>query len=265
MDIFEKTTELRAAGVNSCLVTVTKASGGTPARAAFKMLVTESGGLFGTVGGGALENRAIEEARQLLVRGESLFLELDLATLGMSCGGRVSLFFEYLQAARGFVLFGGGHVGRALTPMLEALGFRITVFDNREEVAGLLRGENRDVVIGDYADISAVADRVRADRRCFIATHGHQHDYRVLKQLLNLDAAYSYIGLIGSKNKVLTALNKARREGLKIPEALYAPVGLNLGGDTAAEIAVAIAAEVVALQHNRPAAHMRLAEVTAPD
>jgi xanthine dehydrogenase accessory factor len=263
MNIFEKTTELQAAGVSSCLVTVTEASGGTPARAGFKMLVTESGELFGTVGGGALENRAIEEAKQLLARGESLFLQLDLAKLGMTCGGRVSLFCEYLPAARGFVLFGGGHVGRALTPMLEALGFRVTVFDNREEVAELLRAQSRTVVIEDYQDISAVAGRVRADRCCFIATHGHEHDYRVLKQLLELDVEYRYIGLIGSKNKVLTTLKKARREGLKIPAQLYAPVGLDLGGDTAAEIAVAVAAEVVAVQYGRTAAHMRLPEVTA--
>lgn len=264
MNIFAKATELQAAGVNACLLTVTEASGGTPARVGFKMLVTEAGGLFGTVGGGALENRAIEEARQLLARGESLYLQLDLSKLGMTCGGRVGLFCEYLPSARGFVLFGGGHVGRALAPMLEALGFRVTVYDNREDVAGPLRAENRSVVIGGYDDISAVAERVRADRHCFIATHGHAHDYQVLKQLLTLDTEYRYIGLIGSKNKVRSTLEKARREGLKIPEQLFAPVGLDLGGDTAAEIAVAIAAEVVALEHSRPAAHMRLPQGGAP-
>jgi xanthine dehydrogenase accessory factor len=265
MDILKKATELQTAGIDSCLVTVTEAGGGTPARVGFKMLVSETGELFGTVGGGALENQAIEEAKELISRGRSRMLQFDLAELNMTCGGRVSLFCEYLAGSRGFVLFGGGHVGRALTPMLEALGFSVTVFDNREEVAGLLRAENRTVMIGDYNDISEVADRVRADRFCFIATHGHEHDYQVLKQLLTLGVEYRYLGLIGSKNKVRTTLKQAREEGLKIPERLYAPVGLDLGGDTAAEIAVAIAAEVGAVQYGRPgAAHMRLSEVSTP-
>ncbi|MBN2552458.1 MAG: XdhC family protein, partial [Spirochaetales bacterium] len=165
---------------------------------------------------------------------------------------------EYMQARQGFMLFGGGHIGRALTPILESLDFRVTVFDSRPEVRDLLvEKDGRSIIIGDYEDIGTAADVLRTCRFCFIATHGHLHDFQVLKQVLEAKEDYRYVGLIGSRSKIRTTLEKLAASGLKAPEFLYAPVGLKIGGDTPAEIAISIAAEVVAVQHGAEAPHMR--------
>jgi xanthine dehydrogenase accessory factor len=250
--------ELLEAGTDLVMVTVIKASPGTPGKEGFKLLVTDDGRQHGTVGGGAIEHQAVREARQLLASRESRVADYDLRSLGMKCGGKATLVFEYLPGRRGFVLFGGGHVGRALAPILESLGFRVTIFDDRPEVRALLpETPARRLLIGSYMDISPVTAALTEDGFCFIATHGHEHDYAVLRQLLRLGKALRYIGLIGSRSKVRATLKRLGEEGLEAPGSLYAPVGLPIGGDTAAAIAVSVAAEVVAVLSAAKVPHMR--------
>jgi len=250
--------DLLEAGADVVMITVLKASAGTPGKEGFKLLVTDDGRLHGTIGGGALEHRAVAEARQLFASRESRVAEYDLLSVGMKCGGRTTLVFDYLPARRSFVLFGGGHVGRALTPMLEALGFGVTVFDDRPQVRETLPEQaGRRVLIGSYGDISAVTGALGNGGLCFIATHGHEHDYEVLQQLLRSGTALRYLGLIGSRGKVRATLKRLREEGLQVPDCLYAPVGLPIGGDTAAAIAVSVAAEVVAVLSGAEVPHMR--------
>ena len=277
MSLYREIASILESGRSLVLVTVVDTSSSSPGREGFKLAVAEDGELRGTVGGGALEHRAVELAREMLGSGPGgaaggaeagapRLVELDLAALGMECGGKATLLFERLAAQEPFVLFGGGHVGRALAPLLEGLGYRVTVFDDREAVRAPLAGTaggpaaggpSREVVIGPFADISPVAPRLAAGGRCFIATHGHEHDSAVLRQLLRLEVGWSYIGMIGSRRKVRAALERLRGEGLAVPPQLYAPVGLDLGGGSPAEIAVAVAAELIALRHGRPVPHLR--------
>ena len=258
MDILKTCSSLIERGISLVLVTVVKAGRGTPGKEGFKMILTDRGELFGTVGGGAIEHRAVEDGKEVLKTRENRLESYDLAKLEMKCGGQVTLLYEYMQGRRGFMLFGGGHIGRALTPILESLGFRVSVFDSRPEVRELLgEAEGRTIMIGDYDDIGEAADTLRACEFCFIATHGHQHDFQVLRQVLQAKDGYRYVGLIGSRAKIRTILEKLKAAGLQAPEYLYAPVGLKIGGDTPAEIAISIAAEVVAVVHGAEAPHMR--------
>ncbi len=259
MNIFRIGAELLERGIDLVLVTVLKASPGTPGKEGFKLILTEEGELSGTVGGGALEKRAIDEAKEVMRERKNRLLELDLQDEGMLCGGRVTLTLEFLRAGRGFVIFGGGHMGRALTPILESLGFRVTVFDNRPEVKEMLReGPRREIIIGDYRNISTVLEKTIRAGFCFVATHGHGYDYDVVKQLLSTEQPFSYIGMIGSNKKVGTLFKRLRSEGIFVPDYLYAPVGLDLGGDTPAEIAVSIAAEVITIIRGKSGTHLRL-------
>ena len=213
---------------------------------------------YGTVGGGAIEHRAIEEARKLLRERKNLLLPVKLKDEGMQCGGSMTLFFEYIEGKKEFVLFGGGHVGRALAAILTMIGFHVTILDMRSEVKELLaEKENIDVVLGDYEDISVLKEILERTDYTFIATHGHQYDGIILKQLLELKKDFTYLGLIGSKTKVKTLFGKLEKEGLKIPDYVYAPVGIRIGGDSAEEIAVSIAAEVIAVKYGVNAEHMR--------
>jgi xanthine dehydrogenase accessory factor len=258
MDILKTCSSLIEQGTNIVLVTVVKAGSGTPGKEGFKMILTDRGELFGTVGGGAIEHRAVADGKEVLRTRENRLEAYNLEKLKMKCGGQVTLLYEYMQGRRGFMLFGGGHIGRALTPSLESLGFRVTVFDSRPEVRDLMgETEERTIITGDYEDIGSAAEILRACEFCFIATHGHLHDFQVLKQVLQAKDEYRYVGLIGSRSKIRTTLEKLKAAGLQAPDYLYAPVGLKIGGDTPAEIAISIAAEVVAVVHGAEATHMR--------
>jgi len=258
MDILRKTVGLLESGEDLVLVTVIEAGTGTPGKPGFKMVVTGSEAIHGTVGGGALEARALEDARKALSSRQGGLISYDLADLGMICGGRASLLFEVLEARQSFVVFGGGHIGRALAPILESLGFRVTVYDPRPEVRQQMPDtQMRTLIQGDYSDLTPVGSILAASQFCFIATHGHEHDYAVLKQALEQRESYRYLGMIGSRSKVRATLRRLEAEGRQKPPFLYAPVGLAIGGDTPAEIAVSIAAEVVAVRSGAAAPHMR--------
>jgi xanthine dehydrogenase accessory factor len=243
-------------GGSCVVVTVVETGGDSPAKSGFKLLVTSGGELHGTVGGGALEHAAVEHAKELLSTAKSEVVDYDLASLRMKCGGRVTLFYEYLSAAKLIVLFGGGHVAESLAPILETSGFSAVVYDPREEIVKKHHTRNRTAFLGEYADISGVFEYLGSGY-CFIATHGHVHDTDVLRQVLLSDKPMSYIGMIGSKNKIRTALKTLADEDIIIPPCLYAPVGLNIGGDTAGEIAVSIASEILAVAYGKEAPHMR--------
>ncbi len=259
MDALRSCLQFLEEGSDVLLITVLKASAGTPGKEGFKLALSSDGRRSGTVGGGALEHRALADAAELLGRRQNALRTYNLAELGMRCGGEATLAFEFLAGQRGFLVFGGGHIGRALAPMLEALGFRVTVYDSRPEVRESLESSgsaHRAVVIGPYSDLSSAGARLAAEF-CFIATHGHLHDYAVLKQLLAAPGERRYIGLIGSRAKVRQTREQLQAEGIRVPDCLYAPVGLDLGAQTPAEIAVAVAAEVLAVLRGASAPHMR--------
>ena len=258
MSIFGKCEEILASGRDAALATVVEASSGTPGKQGFKLVLAGDGEISGTVGGGALENRVIEEAREVLESHRSRIIHLDLSELKMECGGNVDLVIEYLTGVKPFLLFGGGHVARALCPILQSLDFGVTVIDPRPDTAAYFDAIGVPVVSVGYEDMSQHKELIGQAEYCVIATHGHQHDFQVLKQLVERKDELRYIGLIGSSRKVKVTLGRLEQDGLSISPAIYSPIGLKIGARTAPEIAVSIAAEVVAIKNGHPADHMRL-------
>lgn len=140
-------------------------------------------------------------------------------------------------------IFGGGHVGAALVPVLAAVDFRVCVFDNRPDFAVQARfPEARAVICGDYASLGISLTK---NDFAVIMTPGHQADYEVLTQVLRTDAAY--VGCIGSKKKTARTLERLRDDGFTEADIarLHAPIGLDILAETPAEIAVSIAAELI--------------------
>ncbi len=256
IELYERVTELLGRGKSLVLVTVLSSQGRTPSTPGKKMIIPVGRPPEGTIGGGALERRAVEVCRTIEPGQGPLLERYELETLGMTCGGIVTLCYEYVSAQKFFILFGGGHVSSALAPILEGLGFAVIVFDDREEVAARHRDAGRRVITGPYDDISPAAEYLTAGY-AFIATEGHAFDTSVLEQLLTSGAGFHYIGVIGSKNKITAAYRTLREKEIPIPEFVYAPVGLKLGGGTPADIAVSVAAEVLSVLHGEKAYHMR--------
>ena len=261
-ELLRALSDILASGRRGALATVVRTGGSTPQRPGARMLLCPDGRVLGTVGGGALEQLVLECLRACLADPEPRLTVHALGhDLAMCCGGRMEVFVEPIEAQPRLWLCGAGHVASASAPLLRAIGFEVCVVDEREELNTEARfpGCTREL-----CDPDGWLKRQALDGRdwLLIATHEHALDERVLE--LALAQAPRYIGMIGSKRKVLRLLERiAARRGSTSLENVYAPVGLALGAIGPQEIAVSIAAELVALRRGASVPHMRLAEAGA--
>ena len=157
-----------------------------------------------------------------------------------------AFYVEPLVQAGVVYLFGGGHVGKALCPVLTQVGFRVVLFDDRPQAALPERfPQAHRIILGDYRHIF---DHITITNRDYVVimTPGHQSDFELLAQVLTTPAAY--VGCIGSRHKV--AATRERLAGLGFSQAdmdrVHSPIGLPIGGETPEEIAISIAAEMIA-------------------
>ena len=237
------------------LVTVVRTTGSTPRKTSSRMALAADGKLLGTVGGGPIESWAIDRSREMMeawraqpgVQPLTALENFSLAEEKASCGGQVQLYFELIPSSRRAFIFGGGHVGQALAPMLRTIELDVTVVDDREE---MLRADGfsgcATVHLPDYTGVSAAVS-VRSGDLCLIMTHGHKLDKEVLEQLLATEAPY--IGLMASRRKREAIFGMMKQAGFTEEDLrrVYSPVGLSIGAETPAEIAVSISAEIVSL------------------
>lgn len=160
----------------------------------------------------------------------------------------MEVFIEPLALQPTVVLFGAGHVSYDIARLAKSVHFRIVVCDDRAQYANRERFPDADEILVE--DSLRVFDRIRIDDRSYlvIVTRGHQHDFVVLEQAIRTDARY--IGMIGSRRKILTLFEKLREKG--VPEALlervYSPIGVSIGAVTAEEIALSIVCELVKIR-----------------
>lgn len=245
MHVFLAAVEAMRAGIPAALATVILAGGSTPRSAGARMLVRNDGTTVGTIGGGAVEYRVVAEALESIESGRPRRFEAHLTRdLGMCCGGRMEVYIEPLAPRERVVIFGAGHVARALAPVLLSLEYEVVVVDERDEFATPERFPGCDV---RCTDPRAFAEALPGGplEHWFVTTHDHQLDQDLCEILLPRECAW--IGLIASRAKVARFLVRYRAAGLD--EALFrklsSPVGLDIGAETASEIAVSIAAELV--------------------
>ena len=220
-------------------VTVVEVQGASPAPLGARMLVWADGRTLGTVGGGALEERAVAEARSALAEGRPRLCHYALReegkdAVGMLCGGDVRVFIDVYRPPPLLLLVGGGNVGRPLREMARMVGFRVEVVD--------VDPQRRSVESLEQVPISE-------DTYVAIMTGDAAADEAALRYVVEKPAAY--IGLIGSRRKVHLIFDHLRQAGVA-EEALArvrAPIGLDLGGRAPAEIALAVVAEMVAVRY----------------
>lgn len=235
-------------GVPFVVATVIGSRGSSPRKVGAKMLVAADGRLVGTVGGGAVESRVIERARRLLQDPEVQRFEWDLGSEeagGMACGGRMEFLLEPFGVHPRCVIFGAGHVGAALEGILGTLGFDRVVVDRREDLLREDRLPGAETISGDPGVLAREMPLGPRDL-CVIVNPTHQDDLEVLRALLQRPVAY--IGLMASRRKKAEIWKTLAAEGVDadLLDRVHCPVGLPIGAETPAEIAVAIAAEIIA-------------------
>lgn len=234
------------------LVTVIAAAGSTPREPGARMLVLGDGSQVGTVGGGALELRALGEAREALRDGTARRVRLPLSAEGQCCGGLVELLVEPFGRGATLHLFGAGHVGRALCETLAGTAIAVEAVDPRREglaAEALPAGVRRHWSTGlDYlATVSVDGPRDFA----LVMTPDHGEDLELVDALLQRRPAW--IGLIGSRAKWESFRRELRERGRSETdlERVRCPVGDKRLGKAPREVAIGVAAELLGELHRR--------------
>lgn len=259
MNFYSKAAELYTSGTAFVVVTMVTTRGYAPQDPGAKMIVTREGLVFGTVGGGRVEAKAIAHAQETLSSSNARTYSkssqnMELVTwnlqrdVGMSCGGEVQYLFERVEPnSWKIAVFGAGHVAQALIRQLLALECQVICIDNRPEWIERLPQNSpqlKAIRVQDYSDALSELPR---DAYCVVMTRGHATDLPVLEKILKTWTP-PYIGVIGSDVKGIKIRKDLQDLGVNATgiEALRCPMGLSIGNrNHPGEIAISIAAELI--------------------
>ncbi|HEY6952834.1 MAG TPA: XdhC/CoxI family protein [Bacteroidota bacterium] len=163
---------------------------------------------------------------------------------------RSEVIIQPIRGVQDLVIFGGGHVSNYLAQIASVAGFSTTVIDDREEFANPDRFPGASRVLASEYDKAYTKIEVKPSTFIVIVTRGHQSDESVLEKAIRTPARY--IGMIGSKRKVIATFKNLVERGVTLAELkrVHAPIGLDIGAVTAEEIAVSIVAELVRVRRN---------------
>ncbi|MGZ3768283.1 MAG: xanthine dehydrogenase accessory protein XdhC [Bdellovibrio sp.] len=232
------------------VVTLVKQLGSAPQDIGARIIVSQDGLEFGTVGGGKVENRAIEEAQRMIQEKiRYRFVDWNLQKdIGMTCGGVVSFFFEHFDHRHPFhvAVFGAGHIAQELIPLLLKIDCEISCYDPRHDWIEKLPKTSRlkTICTEDMAsEVKKLPDRT------FIAimTMGHATDLPILVETMRQRDRFSYVGNIGSHQKSLRLKSDLRAAGIEesLLDKFYCPMGEDIGSNSPVEISFSIIAQLL--------------------
>ncbi|MGP8215110.1 MAG: XdhC family protein [Bacteroidia bacterium] len=251
-DIFNMLADARKAKQASALCVVVRTSGSTPRKSGAKMVVYSDGTISGTIGGGELEKRVIENALNAIKENKIQWFRHDLLHHhNMCCGGTVEVYIEPLMKPKKLYIFGAGHVGQALAKYATGFGFDIYLVDDRKEYL-------------DQCDIESVSKMnlpfdqalqlLPFDMQTYICimTYDHATDREILSFCMKKE--HAYLGMIGSQRKVEVTKKIFLEAGFCTKEELDAvdmPIGFEINADGPLEIAISILARLLEAKNSK--------------
>jgi len=264
MDIYQEIVQLRREGRRGALATIINVRGSIPSFETAKMLVRDDGTIAGTIGGGCVEAEVWQAAKEVMQDEKPRSLTFNLNNnpkydSGLVCGGTLEIYIEPVLPVATLYIFGAGHVSLNLYKVARMASFDVIVVDDRETYANRERFPEAKEVYAE--DFDRVLNQLSPNESSYlvITTRGHRDDMRVLRWAVETPARY--IGMIGSQRKVIAIYKELEREGISREqlERVYAPMGVDIGAITPEEIAVSVAAELIAIRRNSATAlpHMR--------
>ncbi len=215
-----------------------------------KLLVREDGRFEGSLGARSLDERVAVASRELMTSAKPtrrLSLALspeECAEAGLAAGTKLDVFVEALLPPPTLLVVGAGHVAQPVAQLGKMLGFHVAVVDDRASFANRERFPDADqLIVADYGEALARFP-ITPSTFVVLVTRGHRHDEESLRQIIGSRAAY--IGMIGSRRRVAAVLNHMEEDGFPVEQIrrVYSPIGLRIGAETPAEIAVSILAEI---------------------
>jgi xanthine dehydrogenase accessory factor len=249
--LLRRAAELADAGQAFALCTVITSRGSVPGKVGAKMIVEKDGTPFGTVGGAGLEEKTKALALECLAAKKTGHYKFDLAyfrpgALDSLCGGTVEILVEYMGAVPHVLICGGGHVGLEVARLLDQLEYVYSVVDDRPEYVARERfTEARGLFAARPEDFFPTAD-LAGYSHIIILGYSHRVDTDILHHCCKRFPGY--IGVISSKLKRKEMFARVTARGVSEAELarVQAPLGLSIGAETPAEIAVAIVGGIIA-------------------
>ncbi|MFZ0420718.1 MAG: XdhC/CoxI family protein [Candidatus Sulfotelmatobacter sp.] len=251
--------QLRREGRRGAVATIVNVRGSIPSFRTAKMLVRDDGSIVGTIGGGCVEADVWQAAREVMESEKPRTLTFDLNQdpkydTGLVCGGTLEVFVEPVLPPALLYVFGAGHVAINLCQVAANAGFDLIVTDDRTSYATKERFPSAREVHALEFDEAILKFEPNETSYIVIVTRGHRDDMRILRWAVQTRARY--IGMIGSKRKVIEIFKTLHQEGVPahLFDRVHAPIGLDIGAITPEEIAVAITAELIAIRRHANAA-----------
>jgi xanthine dehydrogenase accessory factor len=237
-------------------VTIISQEGSSARHLGSSMIVTLEGKVIGTVGGAIAELQLIEQAIQAIKEGKPRTVRMPLPV----CAGVITCFINVFQAPPTLVLVGAGHVAQPMSKLAKMLGFQIVVMDDRSDYATKERFPEADRVVVDDWEKALKELSIDSNTYIVILTYAGESDELALRTAAASNAAY--IGMISSQSKAKAILSRMKRDG--IPEEqlrrIITPIGLDIGAETPAEIAVSTMAEIIMHRNKKTGKPLSIAE-----
>lgn len=252
MNLLKEIERIRQVGEQAALCIIVHTKGSTPRKVGAKMIVKEDSRIVGTVGGGNLEKKVIEQALKQIEKKEAKLFKHDLLHQhNMCCGGSVEVYIEPIKKMNKLYIFGAGHTGNALANYAHLLDFDIYVIDDRKEYIDTINIEGVNKLNLDY---KKVLPTLPFDEQTYITimTYEHSIDRDILSYCIK--QPYAYLGMIGSKRKIeLTKkmFTEGKIASKKELEKVDMPMGLNIKAEGPEEIALSIVAKLIEIKNGK--------------
>lgn len=249
-NIFEKIAEDVKNNFEFVICIATNTHGSVPRSIGAKMIVYSDGKIFGTIGGGKIEKKVIEDALAVLDKKKPALIQYDLLKqLQMCCGGSMEVYFEPVMKKNKLYIFGAGHTGRELAKRAIDFDFEITMIDDRKEYIEGIALNKINTITGSYNE---VLPALSFDDSTYITimTYSHPYDREILSFCLK--QPHAYIGMMGSKRKVEITKKMFIDEGIGTKEELQLvdmPMGIDIDADGPEEISISILAKLLSVKN----------------
>ena len=262
MEFYQRVMKAKKENKVYAIATVVNTEGNTPRKSGAKMLVFADGTIHGSVGGGIVEKQTIADCLAAMKTGQTQLksycaISQEIVERGMVCGNNMTIFIEPGERLPYLYLCGCGHVAQAVLPLAKAMGFYVVAIDARD--------------VSDYKEALAPADELHIQESfdklgeldfvpgaAYIAcSFSHKTDGDILEVILGKEP--SYVGMLGGKPKIRALFARLKENGYseEVLKQIHAPIGLDIGGEKPAEIAVSIMAEILAARNGCSCRPMR--------
>lgn len=251
MNLFTEILQLQKEGTACALCTIVHTKGSTPRKIGAKMLVKSNGEIIGTIGGGNLEKKVIENAlHQLQLKEAKIFKHDLLHQHNMCCGGTVEIYIEPIFPMKKLYIFGAGHTGKALAQFTTSLDFDTYIIDDRKDyIEELPQLNNINKLHADYKKLLPTLP-FNNNTYIVILTYEHEIDRDILSYCIK--QPHAYIGMIGSQRKIEMTKKMFLDASICNQEKLNTinmPIGINIAAETPEEIAISILAKLIEVKN----------------